>query len=107
MRMQDLEPEFLRLVSKDAWMAISDTILSPRVSGLRFRCPSCSFLIILWRPHVSPKAFPSLGRYEFSGKFLHDLTLSSTVVCKSCSTIFHVDKGDVNEINAQERMPPV
>ena len=102
MKLQELEPELLRLVSKDAWMAISDTILSDKVSGIRFRCPHCFDqlgsldkvnFIYCWKPHVSPKAFPSLGRYEFTGKFIHDFTFSGPISCKTCHSIFFIEKG--------------
>jgi hypothetical protein len=106
MKLEELEPEFLRLVSKDAWMAISDTILSSRVSGIRFRCPSCTqfetpHYIICWRPDVSPQLSPNRGRWEFSGKFLHDLTFSGPISCEVCKTNFFVDSGEVKVVSSR------
>jgi hypothetical protein len=104
MKLEFLEPEFLRIVSNDAWMSVSDTILNPRVSGLRFMCPTCygkdpssAHYITCWRPDVPSHLAPRRGRWEFIGKYLHDLTLSAPVPCLTCRAIFIIEDGEVKE----------
>jgi hypothetical protein len=110
MKIEELEPEFIRLVSKDAWMCISDTILSDKVSGIKFKCPRCFkesgtlqgvHYITLWRPHVSPKAFSNRDRYEFSGKYIHFLTLSAPVHHNKCGSTFIVEGGEITFLEDQ------
>jgi len=104
----DLRPEFIRSMNDYSWICISDTIISDRVSGIKFKCPKCflelgdldkTHYIFLWRPNAPQGLTHKFGRFEFSNKWIQTLTLSAPIYLSSrCRASFVLENGEITFI---------
>ena len=105
MRLEDLEPQFLRWKSPSAFQHV-DSI--EEADGIFFLCPKCFVAnggmigthgVMCWRPHVPQDTSPKPGRWEFSGTGYADLTLvagsSSVLLTSGCRAHFFVRAGEI------------
>lgn len=109
MKLRDLEPQFLKIVSENSWR--SDAAMGD-CDGLFFLCPVCfranngpvgTHGIICWKPHVPQTFHPTPGRWDMRGTGIDDLTLfagSSSIhlTGPGCGAHFHIANGDISEV---------
>lgn len=106
MKLTELEPTFLKILSDQTYRMIDDVGLA---DGIEFLCPVCfkknggkvgTHAIICWRPHVPQSVPPTPGRWEFQGSGYNNLTLfagSSSILLTSaeCKAHFHITNGEI------------
>lgn len=105
MRLDELDPQFLRRESADSFWYVDDLAAA---DGIMFLCPKCYVVnggaigthsVICWRPRVPQDTSPTPGRWEFEGTGYGDLTLvagSSSVLLRSgCMAHFFVRAGAI------------
>jgi hypothetical protein len=103
LKLQDLEPRFLKIVDESRRRYIEDI---SEADGLIFLCPKCfaenggrvgTHSIICWRPHVSQDALPKPGRWDMRGSGFFDLSLvagsSSIALMGGCNAHFFIENG--------------
>lgn len=106
MRLTELDPCFLRLVSDKSWQR--ENVTMSEADGICFLCPKCfkekggpagTHSIICWRPRVKAEMKPGPGRWEFDGTGFGDLTLkagsSSIALEGGCKAHFFVTAGEI------------
>ncbi len=106
MRLLDLSPEFLHLVSPGCHLLVSAI---EDADGIMFLCPVCfranggaigTHMIICWTPDIPLSEFPRPGRWRFEGTGYDDLTLvagSSSILLtgKGCEAHFFIRNGQI------------
>jgi hypothetical protein len=105
-KLTDLEPEFIKLESEEAWRCISSTLVVDS-DGILFKCPKCfttnnTHIVICWRTHVPLTIHPKPGRWEFVGHSFYDLSLkansSSILLLSGCRAHFFVEHGEIRMV---------
>lgn len=115
MRLSELEPEFLQIVTEKSFQRHD---YFARADGIIFLCPVCfrtnggpvgTHSVICWQPHVPQSMPPVPGRWSFQGTGYEDLTLvagSSSILltctckpeeqpCTCCKAHFYVRGGNI------------
>src|SRR4051812_31916223 len=104
MRLNELEPEFVKIIDPGTYqcegVAIADA------DGIQFLCPKCfqanggnvgTHLVLCWKPHVPQEIRPAPGRWRFEGSGFDDLSLvagsSSVLLMGGCNAHFFVRGG--------------
>lgn len=107
MRLTELNPRFLKIISEKEYEQIDDI---NQADGISMLCPKC-FLdepigpvgchsVICWQPHVPQTFVPVPGRWKFSGTGYNDLTLtagSSSIFLRGpgCQAHFFITNGEM------------
>ena len=109
MKLRNLEPQFLKIVSENSWRRDSTM---EECDGIIFLCPVCfrnnhgnvgTHSIICWKPHVPQTFYPVPGRWNMRGYGIDDLTLfasSSSIwlMGPGCGAHFHISNGEIPEV---------
>lgn len=105
MKLTDLEPKFLKLVSNRSFQTVNEIASD----GLLFLCPKCfienngpvgTHSIICWAPHIplSPE-LTGPGRWAMQGTSYEDLSLvagsSSILLQGGCNAHFFIERGSI------------
>ncbi len=105
MRLNDLEPKFLKIESGKQYKYV-DSIVG--ADGIMFLCPKCfgekggrkgTHMVICWGPEVPQTMEPRPGRWRMDGSCYDDLTLiagsSSVLLLGGCRAHFFIRNGNI------------
>ena len=105
MKLAELNPHFLKMISLTAWKVVRDI---NEADGVQFLCPVCfknnggekgTHTMICWTPKVPAEAEPGPGRWNFLGTGLEDLELkngsSSVQLNGGCNAHFWIRGGEI------------
>lgn len=106
MRLTELEPRFLRIVSENRFANVESL---GEADGIAFLCPQCfrdnggpkaTHSIICWQPTVGKRMQPGPGRWHLYGTDFDDLSFvgdssSSVLLTGGCNAHFFVSNGEI------------
>jgi hypothetical protein len=105
MKLLELEPKFLKLITEVLWQT---GVSFQEADGIEFLCPKCFLkgrigchMVVCWKPHVPQTVRPTPGRWELHGSGFDDLTLvaksSSIKITSGCLAHFFIRNGNIED----------